>query len=133
MKVIINIDDDNFNFLNQLTEQDNTTIDNIINELIKFNITDVNKAYQQADKQAINDFAKIAGKYFHEDIVSLYDVIGTSEEMSTDKQMLNVYKKLYQDVFLRDGVLLELFKEYEKDGRNWPPFKFIYLILYLIV
>lgn len=49
MKVIINIDDDNFNFLNQLTEQDNTTIDNIINELIKFNITDVNKAYQQAD------------------------------------------------------------------------------------
>ncbi|HGH5531498.1 TPA: hypothetical protein ACJI4N_000448 [Staphylococcus pseudintermedius] len=43
MKVIINIDDDNFNFLNQLTEQDNTTIDNIINELIKFNITDVKK------------------------------------------------------------------------------------------
>ncbi|HAR6068540.1 TPA: hypothetical protein I1657_000302 [Staphylococcus pseudintermedius] len=118
MKVIINIDDDNFNFLNQLAEQDNTTIDNIINELIKFNITDVNKAYQQTDKQAINDFAKIAGKYFHEDIASLYDVIGTSEEMSTDKQMLNVYKKLYQNIFLRDGVLLELFKEYEKDGRN---------------
>ncbi|WP_462129758.1 hypothetical protein LPB09_04780 [Staphylococcus pseudintermedius] len=118
MKVIINIDDDNFIFLNQLTEQDNTTIDNIINELIRFNITDVNKAYQQADKQAINDFAKIAGKYFHEDIASLYDVIGTSEEMSTDKQMLNVYKKFYQDIFLRDGVLLELFKEYEKDGRN---------------
>lgn len=45
MKVIINIDDDNFNFLNQLTEQDNTTIDNIINELIRFNITDVNKTY----------------------------------------------------------------------------------------
>lgn len=80
MKVIINIDDDNFNFLNQLTEQDNTTIDNIINELIRFNITDVNKTYQQADKQAINDFAKIAGKYFHEDIASLYDVINTTEE-----------------------------------------------------
>ncbi|HHW5059129.1 TPA: hypothetical protein ACU2HW_000221 [Staphylococcus pseudintermedius] len=43
MKVIINIDDDNFNFLNQLTEQDNTTIDDIINELIRFNITDVNR------------------------------------------------------------------------------------------
>lgn len=38
--------------------------------------------------------------------------------MDTDRRMLNVYKKLYQDVFLRDGVLLELFKEYEKDGRN---------------
>ncbi|HEC2242005.1 TPA: hypothetical protein R1960_002193 [Staphylococcus delphini] len=118
MKVIINIDDDNFNYLNQLTKQDNISIDRIINELIKFNITDVNEAYQQADKQALNEFAKIAQKYFHEDIASLYDVINTSEEVETDRQMLNVYKKLYQDIFLRDGVMLDLFQEYKKDGRN---------------
>lgn len=114
MKVIINIDDDNFNFLNQLTEQDNTTIDNIINELIRFNITDVNKTYQQADKQAINDFAKIAGKYFHEDIASLYDVINTTEEMDTDRRMLNVYKKLYQDVFCVMVCCLNYLKNMKK-------------------
>ncbi|PCF50142.1 hypothetical protein [Staphylococcus delphini] len=114
MKVIINIDDDNFSYLNQLTKQDNTTIDHIINELIKFNITDVNKAYQQADKQALNEFAKIAQKYFHEDIASIYDVLGTSEEVETDRRMLNVYEKLYQDIFQRDGVMLELFQEYKK-------------------
>lgn len=59
MKVIINIDDDNFRYLNQLTKQDNTTIDHIINDLVKNNITDVNKACQQADKQALNK------AYFH--------------------------------------------------------------------
>lgn len=46
----------------------------------------------------------------------MYDVINSDEELSTDKQMLNVYKKLFQDIALRNGVALELFNEYKKEG-----------------
>lgn len=44
----------------------------------------------------------------------MYDVINSDEELSTDKQMLNVYKRLYQDVALRNGIALGLFNEYKK-------------------
>ncbi|WP_019165677.1 hypothetical protein [Staphylococcus delphini] len=114
MKLIINIEDENYKYLNELAQQDNTTVENIINDLIQTHITDVNESYNNVDKKELNEFAKVMQRYFHEDLESMYDVIGSDEELSTDKQMLNVYKKLFQDVALRNGIALELFKAYKK-------------------
>ncbi|WP_390175352.1 hypothetical protein, partial [Staphylococcus pseudintermedius] len=76
--------------------------------------TDVNESYRGIDKKELNDFAKVMQRYFHEDLESMYDVIDSDEELITDKPMINVYKKLYQDVALRNGIALELFNEYKK-------------------
>lgn len=72
----------------------------------------ISDAYQKADKQALDNFAKTTQRYFHEDLESLYDVLGTSEEIETDRKMLNVYRKLFQDIALRNGGA------YEKGGQN---------------
>ncbi|MFB3231444.1 hypothetical protein [Staphylococcus pseudintermedius] len=116
MKLILNIDDLNYQYLNKMAQQDNTTVESIVNDLIQTHITDVNESYRGIDKKELNDFAKVMQRYFHEDLESMYDVIDSDEELSKDKQMLNVYKKLYQDVALRNGVALELFNEYQKRG-----------------
>lgn len=114
MKTIININDLNYRYLNEASKQNGKSIDDIINDLVKTHITDVNESYHGIDKNELHDFAKVMQWYFHEDLESMYDVINSDEELSTDKQMLNVYKKLYQDVALRNGVALELFDEYKK-------------------
>ncbi|EGQ3198889.1 hypothetical protein IS813_001134 [Staphylococcus pseudintermedius] len=116
MKLILNIDDLNYQYLNKMAQQDNTTVESIVNDLIQTHITDVNESYRGIDKKELNDFAKVMQRYFHEDLESMYDVINSDEELSTDKQMLNVYKKLFQDIALRNGVALELYNEYKKRG-----------------
>ncbi|HGH0902681.1 TPA: hypothetical protein ACJHIR_002239 [Staphylococcus pseudintermedius] len=118
MKLILNIDDLNYQYLNKMAQQDNTTVESIVNDLIQTHITDVNESYRGIDKKELNDFAKVMQRYFHEDLESMYDVIDSDEELITDKPMINVYKKLYQDVALRNGIALELFNEYKK-----PPSK----------
>ncbi|UXR86156.1 hypothetical protein [Staphylococcus felis] len=110
MKLIINIEETNYKYLNELAKNEDKTIDEVINEMIDFNIVDMNDVNQRE----FDAFAKVMQRYFHEDLESMYDVINSSEELSTDKQMLNVYKKLYQDIALRNGVALELFNEYKK-------------------
>ncbi|PCF60930.1 hypothetical protein [Staphylococcus delphini] len=114
MKLIINIEDENYKYLLELGQQDNTDIDSIVNDLVQTHITDVNESYRNIDKKELDDFAKVMQRYFHEDLTSMYDVIGSDEELSTDKPMLNVYKKLYQDVALRNGIALELLNAYKK-------------------
>ncbi|HEC2231574.1 TPA: hypothetical protein R1967_001792 [Staphylococcus delphini] len=114
MKLIINIEDKNHKYLNELAQQDNTNIESIINDLIQTHIVNVNENYQNIDKKELNDFGRVMQRYFHEDLESMYDVIGSDEELSTDKSMLNVYKKLFQDIALRNGIALELFEEYKK-------------------
>ncbi|EMB9404443.1 hypothetical protein U9650_002320 [Staphylococcus pseudintermedius] len=116
MKTIINIHDKNYHYLNSIAKKENKDIEDIINDLVKTYITDVNASYRNIDKGELNDFAKVMQRYFHEDLESMYDVIDSDEELSTDKQMLNVYKKLYQDIAMRNGVALELFNEYKKRG-----------------
>lgn len=114
MKLIINIEDKNHKYLNELTQQDNTDIDSVINDLIQTHIVNVSESYRDVNKEELNDFANVMQRYFHEDLASMYDVIDSEEEVETDKAMLNVYKKLFQDVALRNGVALELFNEYKK-------------------
>lgn len=114
MKLIIDINDNNYKYLNELAQQDNTNIGSIINDLIQTHIVNVNENYQNIDKKELKDFGGVMQRYFHEDLESMYDVIGSDEELSTDKQMLNVYKKLFQDVALRNGIALELFEAYKK-------------------
>ncbi|HEC2173936.1 TPA: hypothetical protein R1915_002042 [Staphylococcus delphini] len=116
MKLILNIDDLNYKYLNEIAQQDNTTVENIVNDLIQDHIVDVNVSYRNINKEELNDFGAVMQRYFHEDIASMYDVIGSDEELPTDKAMLEVYKKLYQDVALRNGIALELFNEYKKRG-----------------
>ncbi|EGQ1789063.1 hypothetical protein DDR79_11860 [Staphylococcus pseudintermedius] len=115
MKLIINIEDKNYKYLTELAQQDNTNIGSIVNNLIQTHITDVNESYRSVDKKELDEFSRVMQHYFHEDLASMYDVIGSDEELSTDKQMLKVYKKLYQDVALRNGIALELFNAYKKD------------------
>ncbi|EMC0274936.1 hypothetical protein [Staphylococcus delphini] len=117
MRLIINIEDENFKYLKEAAAEENVKTDDVVNNLIQTHITDVNESYRNIDKKELNDFAKIMQRYFHEDLASMYDVIGSDEELSTDKPMLNVYKKLYQDVALRNGIALELFNEYKKANR----------------
>ncbi|MDE9824155.1 hypothetical protein O0G74_01500 [Staphylococcus pseudintermedius] len=114
MKLIIDINDNNYKYLNELAQQDNTNVESIINDLIQTHIVNVNESYRNIDKKELNDFANVMQRYFHEDLESMYDVIGSDEELSTDKQMLIVYKKLFQDVSLRNGIALELFEAYKK-------------------
>ncbi|MDK3667876.1 hypothetical protein O0A02_00610 [Staphylococcus pseudintermedius] len=116
MKLILNIDDLNYKYLNELAQQDNTTVENIVNDLIQDHIVDVNVSYRNINKEELNDFGTVMQRYFHEDLASMYDVIDSEEEVETDKAMLNVYKKLFQDVALRNGIALELFNEYKKRG-----------------
>lgn len=116
MKTIISIDDKNYQYLNSIAKKENKNVEDIINNLIKTHITDVNESYRGIDKKELNDFAKVMQRYFHEDLESMYDVINSEEELITDKQMLNVYKKLFQDIALRNGVALELFEAYKKRG-----------------
>ena len=116
MKLIINIEYENYKYLNELAKQDNTSIEDIVNGLIQTHIVSVNESYRDVNKEELNNFAKVMQRYFHEDLESMYDVIDSDEELSTDKQMLNVYKKLFQDIALRNGVALELFNEYKKRG-----------------
>ncbi|HEC2167375.1 TPA: hypothetical protein R1942_000329 [Staphylococcus delphini] len=114
MKLIIDINDNNYKYLNELAQQDNTNIESIINDLIQTHIVNVNENYQNIDRKELNDFGGVMQRYFHEDLKSMYDVIGSDEELSTDKPMLNVYKKLFQDIALRNGIALELFEAYKK-------------------
>ncbi|WP_215387642.1 hypothetical protein [Staphylococcus aureus] len=115
MRTIINIDDTNFKYLNAYSKQMNTSIDNIVNDLISTHITKINEHYSNIDLREINDFARIMQKYFHEDLEDMFSLIDSDEEVTTDKPMINVYKKLYQDISLRDGTLLELFEEFKKN------------------
>lgn len=112
MKCIIDIEKTNYDYLNKLAKNEDKTTDEVINEMIDFNIVDMN----DVDQHEFDAFAKIMQRYFHEDLESMYDVINSEEELATDKKMLNVYKKLYQDVALRNGVALELYREYKKEG-----------------
>lgn len=115
MQTIINIDDTNYQYLRAYSKQKNISIEDAINDLIRTHITDINERYINVDKNEINDFARIMQKYFHEDLEDMFSLIDSDEEVTTDKPMINVYKKLYQDISLRDGVLLELFEEFKKN------------------
>ncbi|EJO7204230.1 TPA: hypothetical protein ACJHHF_001879 [Staphylococcus pseudintermedius] len=114
MKLIIDIEDTNYKYLNELAQQDNTTVENIINDMIQTHIVSVNESYRDVNKEELSDFSRVVQRYFHEDLESMYDVLGSDEQLITDKPMINVYKKLYQDVALRNGIALELFNEYKK-------------------
>ncbi|EJD8522459.1 hypothetical protein M2M08_002728, partial [Staphylococcus pseudintermedius] len=46
MKLILNIDDLNYQYLNKMAQQDNTTVESIVNDLIQTHITDVNESYR---------------------------------------------------------------------------------------
>ncbi|EGQ0387937.1 hypothetical protein ACSG5M_000895 [Staphylococcus pseudintermedius] len=116
MKLIINIEDENYKYLIELAQQDNTSIEDIVNDLIQTHIVSVNESYRDVNKEELNNFSKVMQRYFHEDLESMYDVINSEEEVPTDKPMLNVYKKLFQDIALRNGIALELFNEYKKRG-----------------
>lgn len=51
MKLILNIDDLNYQYLNKMAQQDNTTVESIVNDLIQTHITDVNESYRGIDKK----------------------------------------------------------------------------------
>ncbi|MDF0320926.1 hypothetical protein O0M08_11040 [Staphylococcus pseudintermedius] len=115
MKLIIDIEDKNYKYLIEIAQQDNTSIKNIINDLIQTHIVDVNEHYRSVDKKELDDFSRVMRRYFHEDLACMYDVLDSDEQLSTDKPMINVYKKLYQDVALRNSIALELFGVYKKE------------------
>lgn len=116
MQTIINIDDENYKYVTEYAKQHNRTAEEVINELINQHIVEVNEKYRRTNKQEINDFAKVMQRYFHEDLEDMYTVINSEEVIPTDKPMINVYKKLFQDISLRNAIVLELFEEYKKRG-----------------
>lgn len=113
MKHITNIDDNNFKYINLLAQQNNTSIDAIINDLIHNNITYPNEQYKNINHDDFKNFSRVFLKYTHEDIASMHDVINSSEEIETDKQMLKVYKYLFQEIAQRNENILKLYEIYK--------------------
>ncbi|WP_341775930.1 hypothetical protein [Staphylococcus hyicus] len=120
MKIIVDVSEENYKYLNAYATQKQKDMSEIINSFVDELLTKPNKKLESAlnNKDELEHFKSVFTKYMHEDLESMYSLIDSTEEIEEDCKMLEVYKHIYLNILSKDINFLEMFEIYTKASKD---------------
>jgi len=118
VRIILDLSEDTIRNLEGYAEIRGVSINDIVEKLFNICIQTPSDIIDKYGAEKVDRFGILLTKYLNETIWDMESMIGTSEENSDDRAMIEVFKELNRSSVMNSTVFTELLEVYFKFEEN---------------